>query len=478
MKTRLAWIVVLGMVSVLVSSAWAQWSSNPAINLPLADKGNGNDQIQPKLKPLPNNGWWVSWFDSDPTSPPPVGYDVYLQRLNSGGFEQFVHDGILIADLSNTSTEDYGLDIDAAGNSLLAFLDTREGPSNQQVTAVKTTPSGQPGWLPRGVQLTNDSSFHAAPKIAGTSDGDVVVAWTSDSNVVLQRLDPRGRPLWGSGIVFSESQYNYSLADLHAADNGSVIVAFVRDQGFGSNRRLYANKVSSSGALLWGAQNLALFDQGSLQIANFPYFIVDGSGGAVFSWYTSSPILQCFAQHIRADGTQAFPHGGSPVSNNTLNVRVSPSAAYNAATDETFVFWTEEDGNQILNGVYGQKLDGSGKTQWGMTGTVIVPLGSDAEIFVESVQIGSGALVFWVDQTNFGTGTIQAAQLNGSALVTCPQFPVATTPASQYGLAAGIASSGVAALAWADNRIGNNAIYIQNVNPDCSLGPHLQGGLR
>jgi hypothetical protein len=61
---------------------------------------------------------------------------VYYQRLSAGGIEQFKHDGIMIADLSNTSTEDYGLDIDTEGHALIAFLDTREG-ANQQVTAVR-----------------------------------------------------------------------------------------------------------------------------------------------------------------------------------------------------------------------------------------------------------------------------------------------------------------------------------------------------
>jgi len=39
-----------------------------------------------------------------------------------------------------------------------------------------------------------------------------------------------------------------------------------------------------------------------------------------------------------------------------------------------------------------------------------------------------------------------------------------------FGLVAGINKAGIAALTWADSRIGNNAIYIQNVNPDCTLG--------
>jgi len=174
MKYILHSVLILALGLALGSSAQAQWSSDPSKNLALADKGS-NDQVQPKVRPLPNNGWYVSWFDSDPNSPPPIGYDVYLQRLNPGGVEQFRHDGIKIADLSNSSTEDYGLDVDTKGNALLTFLDTREG-SDQQITAARVSPSGKALWGRRGVQLTHDGKLHAAPKIAGTSDGDIVVA--------------------------------------------------------------------------------------------------------------------------------------------------------------------------------------------------------------------------------------------------------------------------------------------------------------
>ena len=470
MKLRWTHSVALLACMAVAAPARGQWSPDPSMNLPIADKGNGNDQVQPKLRALPGGGWYVSWFDSDPTSPPPVGYDVRLQRLSAGGVELFPHLGVLVADLSNSSTQDYGLDADSSGNAVLAFLDTREG-ANQQVTAAKIGPAGRLIWGRRGVQLTGDSSFHAAPKIAGTTDGGAVVAWTSDSNVVLQKLDAQGNPLWGAGIVLSEAGFNYSVSDLHAADNGSAILSWVRDQGFGSNRQLRANKFSSTGALLWGAQHVAIFDQGSLQFGNFPYFVPDRKGGAVFAWYTSSPALQCFAQHVRADGSEAFRHNGSAVSTDMVNVRVSPSASYNASSDETFVFWTEEDSNQFKNGVSGQKFNSTGARTWGATGLTIVPLGADSQIFVENVQIGSGALVFWVDQASFTSSTIQATRLDGSGKVLCAQFPVSTTPVSPFGLVAGIAPTRLSALAWADSRIGNNAIYIQNVNRDCSLGP-------
>jgi len=471
MKHVFRYVFALAFSVLLGSNAWAQWSADPSKNLALADNNDGADQVQPKVRPLPDQGWYVSWFDADPNSPPPVGYSVYLQRLSPGGVERFKHDGIEVAHLSNSSTEDYGLDIDTAGNALLAFLDTREG-SNQQVTAAKMSPEGKPLWGKRGVQLTKGTVHsNGAPKIAGTSDGGVVVAWISDADTILQKLDANGKPQWGKGVVLSESGSNYWLADLHAADNGSVIVSWVRNQGFGSDSQLRANKVSAAGKLLWGKKNVTIFDTGSLQFGSFPYFVPDGNGGAVFSWYTSSPTLQCFAQHILADGKEAFPHNGSEASTNGSQVRVDPAASYRADTDEVFLVWTEEDSTQTLNGIYAQKFGPKGGRGWGQTGLVIVPLGSDSEILPSNVQIGDGALAFWIDMQSFGNASIQAARLKDNGKFNCAQFPVSTAMSNKGRPAAGIVkATGLSAIAFEDDRIGNNGIYIQNVNRDCSLG--------
>ncbi|HEY3974790.1 MAG TPA: hypothetical protein VGM18_17425 [Candidatus Sulfotelmatobacter sp.] len=470
MKIALRSAAIALLAFSLSATALAQWSSDASLNLALADRNNGSDQVQPKLVPMQSKGWYVSWFDSNPAAKRPIGYDVFYQRLSNRGVEQFQHDGQLVASLSNSSTEDYGLDMDTSGHALIAFLDTREG-SNQQVTAARMGQHGAPLWGTLGVQLTSGSTdFNAAPKVAGTSDGGIVVGWTSNSDVVLQKLNAAGQPQWGSGVVFSETGYDYVLSDLHAADNGSVIVSWVRGAGFGSNEQLRANKVSSSGSILWGSGNVDIFDVGSLQFGNFPYFTYDGNGGAVFAWYTSTPTLQCFAQHILADGSEAFPHNGAAVSSNSINIRVSPSAAYRAATQEVFVFWTEEDSNQFYNGVSGQKLDSTGAPQWGADGLTIIPLGNDSQIFVTTVQSGTGALTFWVDQPSYGSATIQGIKLDGGGNTVCAQFPVSSTPSDKSRLAAAVAPNGVTALAFEDDKIGNNGIYIQNVNPNCSLG--------
>jgi len=457
----------LFFILLWVSVAWAQWPSDPNANLALAN--GADDQVQPKLRAMSNGNWFLSWFNNNPNGHPPFGYDVYVQGLDAGGVEIGPHNGIRVADLGLSSTEDYGMDVDAAGNGLVAFQDDREG-DNVQITAQKISSKGQLVWGKLGVQLTNDENFNAVPKITGTSDGDVVVGWVSNSNVVLQKLDPNGNPLWGSGIVLQENKANYTLADLHAADNASVIVSWVRDTGFSSPKTLLAAKFSATGTPVWPNQPLKIYDAGSLQFGEFPYFVPDGIGGAVFSWYTNSPTLQVYAQHILADGTEAFPHEGSPGSNNSSNVRVSPSVSYRAATDETFLFWTEEDSNQVFNGVYGQKFNSAGAQQWGSTGTTIVPLGTDQQIFVQNVQMGDGAMVFWVDESNFDSDVMNAAKLDASGKQTCAPFPVSSIVSGKSRLAAGIAASGQAAVVWEDSRSGDQDIYIQDVNSNCSLG--------
>ena len=475
MQRRVIPYVIVALLALTLNApAWGQWSSDPNQNLALSDIPDA-DQVQPKIVPLADNGWYASWFNSNPNDPPPRGYDTYLQRLNANGFEQFVHDGIQVAKLTNSSTEDYGLDVDSQGNAVLAFLDTREG-ANQQVTVTKISPSGQPLWGANGIQVTSGSPGAHQPKVTETTDGGVVVAWISNSSIVLQKFDANGKTLWpwssttNHGIILSELKANFQVSDLHASDNGSVIVSFSRDRGFRTNRYLYANKLSASGRLLWGAGHVHVWDGGSLQLGNYSSFIPDGAGGAVFAWYTSSPTLQSYVQHINADGSEAFQHNGVPVATTAGQIRVSPSAAYRASTKEIFVSWEEEDSLQSVSGVYAQKFDASGARQWGDGGVAIVPLQSNAEIFERTVQTGDGTFVFWVDQQVTQVGTIQGVRLDNAGNITCSQFAVSSTLAEKSRPWPRQASNGNTAIAFQDYRMGNSGIYIQNVNPDCSLG--------
>lgn len=450
------------------STTYAAWSADPAVNLPVADAAG--DQVQPRVAPTTDGGCYISWFDNLAN-----GFDVRVQKLDAAGDEMLAHNGILVADRGFSSTQDYGLDVDVAGNALLAFRDDRG--AGVQITAAMVAPDGTALWGPAGVQLTSTTDFVAAPKIAGTGDGGVVVAWTQESTVHLQKLDGLGSPVWGAGVTLTPGAGSYSASDLHGSGANDVIVSFVHQTGgFPSPKHLIAQKLDGSGTLLWGSAHVTVFDGGSLQFGNYPRFVPDGAGGAVFSWYDAGTSqLQCYAQRVLASGTEAFPHNGAAASLNGSRVRVSPSVAFNSSTSETFLFWEEENVSQSQAGVYGQKFDAGGNRQWTDDGSVVVPVGADEMTMVRCLTAGPGAFVFWSPSPAFGQDRLRGARLDGAGAIDIAPFDVASTPSQKSRLDVARSTAGFAILAWTDARADAGDVLAQNVNPDGSLGAPSTG---
>jgi len=445
----------------------AQWSSDPLVNLDLATSSASQDQ--PKVRATASGGSYVSWYDSDPSGSPPFGFDVRIQELDSGGHELFPHGGVLVADRGFSSTQDYGLAVDTAGNGLLAFRDDRF--TGTQVTAAKIdAATGALVWGAGGVQLTNTTAFIATPKITGTSDGNVLVGWSQDADLHLMKLDPNGVPLWSGDVVFTPSAgNNFGISDLQASDAGGAVVSFVEFGSFFSPKHLLAQKVDTNGNLLWGASHVSVFDGGSLQFGNFPTFVSDGNGGAVFGWYGTSP-LECYAQHIASDGSEVFAHNGVTASTDASKIRVCPSVAYDAGAGDVLLFYEEENSVQSMYGVSAQRFDASGNRLFGSTGTSVVPLGSSAIIGVKGVALGGDSMLFWISEPSFGNDKILGATLDGAGAVSAGPFDVSTTIAGKSRLGVDLLTTGVAVATFADDRNGNNDIFVQDALANGSLG--------
>lgn len=464
----------LTLALCLSANAWSQWSADPQLNNPVANV-TGAAQVQPQIASRADGHWWISWLALHPQGTPPLGYDVYLQRLAPDGKEQFTHQGIQVANLGVGWTEDYGLDTDAQGNAVLTFQDDRYNPPQRAITATKVDNTGKLLWN----TLTAHSGH--APHVSILPDGQSFIGWSADpeNTVRLRKLDALGQPVWRdpSGapldFVLTEPNFTYALADLQAAADGSVIVSFVRSRGFSGAKHLYANKISPTGQLLWGAAHVRVFDGGSLQQGNFPRFVPDGNGGAVFAWYSVDPQLQVSAQHVLANGQLAFPPNGVPVSTDLQQARVSPAVSYQPATGEITLLWTELDNAvaQHRRGLYAQKLDARGARQWGETGRIIQPLGYHSITSLQGVPAADGTLAFWVESVPGQSDKIQGIKLDAAGAPRCPQFAVSTRNAAKSRLTSASAPSGQVLLAWEEQGQNQGSdIYTQSVRADCQLG--------
>lgn len=464
---KLVSALAVGVVALACPlAAHAQWSSDSSVNLAIAAKPDA--QVRPEVRVLPDGSCYVSWLDDDPTGSPPFGFDVFLQYLDATGTARWDAGGVRIADRGFASPDAYGLDVDVAGNALLAFRDDRMGP--ERITAAKVSPSGVPLWGATGIQLSSGTDATSSPGIVGTTDGNAVVAWSGSgrngdgSAVRVVKLDGSGGVIWSASSVARRGD-TYTFSDITASVDGSVIVSWVSTDAAGE-RHLVAQKYVKRGHPEW-KKGVVIFDGGSLPPGELPKHVADGAGGAAFAWSLENP-REVYAQHLSSDGTEAFPHDGlAPATNG--NERIEPSIAYDAIARHTVLLYHEITPRG--DGVYGQRFAAWGIREWGGDGAVFAALTPAGLTFPTGVVTGSGrTLGAWVEQTSPGQQRIFSIVLGVTGQYLCPYFGVSTLSVDKSGLDADVSPTGDTILVWEDGRTDASDIYGQRIAGGCGLG--------
>jgi hypothetical protein len=446
----------------LTTLAQADWSSDPVVNTPVS--AVAGEQVQPKVVPGPDGGTYVSWFDNRVG-----GYDVYLQRFDRDGNPLWTENGILIADLANSSTQDYGLCSDGVGGCALAFLDTRFG--GVKVTATRVDANGDQVWGDDGVQMTGAGASQSSPRISLSGDGAIIVGWTDSSSTGLHRFNLDGTAAWGSPLFLTVSGAGLTLADLQPGDADTVIVSMVRATGFAGAKTLRAQKVDANRALLWGTNHVSVFSAGSLQFGNFPTFLPDGQGGGIFAWYTTGP-LQSWAQHVNGAGAILWGTNGVSVTATTTKERTNPSVAFDPQSQTTYVGFLDHTPNSSLYGAAAQAFDASGARLWGNDGATLLATQTNFGTREMEAEVLDGKpIFFWARDLAFNSGTLFAAKLNldGSPAWRGTSVTVGAQALGYSRLETLSHGDHVVAI-WQDTRSGDQDLYGDAILPDGSLG--------
>ena len=477
-------LVLCALVSI---PAQAQWSSDPANNLIVADIFNGN--TQPKIVATPDGGYYVSWFDNIGT-----GFDIHLQKLDALGNEIWAHNGILVADRSYSSTYDYGLTVDANGNAYVSFNCCEGGAPDEHIAVSKIGFDGLPQWGTTGVAVSSVAEGVYNAYVTPTADGNVVVAWSADSGVRVQKLDADGLPLWlAGGVLLDQPTGLKLLGGVQPGGAGDAIVSWSNQNA--SAHILRAQKVAAlDGAPMWGGGTaVQVFGAGNLQFGYYPPFLTDGAGGGVFWDYDAVGVAFVpRVQHIDSNGNLLLGANGVVATTDATSDHTDTSATYDAATGDIYVVWRDNftnGGGQTFDGVSAQRVDSTGALAWGTTGKVLVAP-TDATDGTHSISqtialpAANGFLASWV------TGAIPAADqpltvarldVDGNYVWPAQNVDIKTT--RYTGRAEGaVGSNGTGVYAWqdGDDSAGLSTIRAQNINTDGTLGnpgvPRTIGG--
>ena len=472
-STRLLFFVLL----LITTSAFAQWSSDPNVNLAVCDTSGG--QELPKIVSTSDGGCYISWFDTRSGA-----YRVYMQRFNAQGVKQWDPNGLLIsANAQSTSLVDWDLAVDDSNNAIVVFTDTRNGTSINPF-AYKISPQGDFRWGANGVALsTSSSTFQPNPKVVKTSDGNFVFTWIFSSTprkVALQKLNAAGVKQWGTDPILLSGTGTELLdyPSLVSADNGSIILLMSGYTGSflnPTNYRLYTQKFSPSGTPLWGANPDTVYALGRVSGFFVPKIIPDRNNGAFYVWHDerSGANSTSYVQRFTSAGTNLFPINGTASS--TLAGRLHNDAwvAYTPATGETYMCWYETNSStQSIYGVYGQKFSADGTRLWADSGKALRPFGGGQPSFIRCFAKDSSAVVFYLDGVTVTTNLVRGFKVdrNGNMLWGGSIKDISSVVSGKGRLTGALTLSGNSLLTWADKRLDANGVYAQELNFNGQLG--------
>jgi len=467
---------LLCAATAFASSALAQFSSDAAT--PLAIAASAGEDVQPKIARAANDGQYVSYFAG-------AGYDIYLDLRDSQGNAAWAAP-LLIEDRAFSSTTDYALTSDAAGNAYVVY--NAADPNNATgalVKMVSVAPSGSVRWTTVLYTSTLGATSLGSGRATVASDGFIWGAYAIGFDSAVARVNPKTGAVTSSLFINENATTKQMCSGLQPSTDGAVIFSTIRYTTISSPKTLRLRRINADGTYGWGgALGSPAFVTGSIQTGNFPDFIADGSGGAYVPWYTTSP-LNCRMQHFDATGAITWGTDGVPVSTNTTasfggttaNVNRTNPATVVGADGRIYCFYRSYSASIagiVWYGLGAQCFNPDGTTAWGADGAMLVPHAPSSAGVLFDQQIGS-ALNFggavgcsYATSATATLATAYASRMNADGSVAWTTT-VASNAGTKYRFVSSTASDNSVVMAW-QSTTASNDIFAARVASDGTLG--------
>jgi hypothetical protein len=251
----------------------------------------------------------------------------------------------------------------------------------------------------QSVSLDN-SPGHArtAPMSVSDGAGGAIVAWQDNRSggyrIYAQRVSASGARLWSSAGVAIVTGAGLQTSPVLVSDGqGGAIIAWIDVRA--GNIDIYSQRVNAAGATQWSAGGVALCTASGDQTA--PTIISDGASGAIVTWTDARGAdLDLYAQRITAAGAPAWTANGAAVCA-AAGVQWIESMVSDGAGG-AIIAWS--DLRSLDLDIYVQHMNSAGTASWVANGTpVCQSLNDQRDVQVVADGFG-GVWLVWDDQRN------------------------------------------------------------------------------
>ncbi|UCF05337.1 MAG: hypothetical protein JSV33_15705 [bacterium] len=418
--------------------------------------GLENKQGNPQIISDGAGGAIIAWEDGRRSWQ--YSRDIYAQRVDASGTVLWTTNGVVICDAANVK-RDIRITTDGAGGAIIAWKDERS--SNDDIYVQRIDAAGAVQWAEDGVYVCTQADGY---QIIYDGDGGAIIVWedaqSADEDIYAHWVDATGAVRWaGSGVAICTETGNQILYDIISDDDGGALVTW--EDWRSSNADVYAQRIDTTGTVHWTTNGVAICTEIGYQ--HFPQITSDGTGGAIIAWYDNRGT-DVYAQRVDASGAVQWTENGVVIS-----IEPGSQLTPQITTDGTggaIITWVNE-GN-TYEGIYAQRIDASGTSQWTDYGVAICTEGNDAELLEELRIISDdagNALIMWEDYRS-GNAEIYAQRIDVSGTIQWATFGMAicsyTGDHSESQLCTD--GAGGAIVAWKETRDGNDEIYAQRID--------------
>jgi hypothetical protein len=467
-RRRMRWLSLLSLLSAAPASS--AWPTDPSTPLPVCTAAG--DVLAPMLAPDGSGGFVALWLDFRLGF---TNAGVYAQRVGADGTVQWTPDGVAVGDaaggkLGNAlladgaggaflvwSTEPgsrpgaFLQRIDAAGNRLWSpsngvAVNTLMGSERRpnlcsdgaggiivvwcqtpgggayELRAQRFDGAGAKQWIP-GFLLdsivvstgVSSAMFQNLAPLAMRPDGvgGVFVAMTTSAgDIRVQHLSAAGLRLWGNDGAFACVEPSAQSNEQLVPDGlGGVVVVWGDGRAGSLQADIYAQRMDSSGAALWGASGKAVCDTLGYQIN--PLIVRDALGRFVVAWTDQRAglgIPEIRVQRLDLAGNRLWAPGGR-LACVAAGTRRDPAIA---AGPDGRVMLAWPDARPGAPGTYAGCLDSTGAACWAPGGVAVGTAATSPNPYdVALLADGTGgAYVAWRDYRSNVSYDLYAAHVS------------------------------------------------------------------
>jgi hypothetical protein len=442
------------------------WSSDPTVNTPICTAVY--DQTSPAVISDGAGGVIIAWQDFRN-----FNWDIYAQRVDSSGTPLWTENGAAIC--TGSEFQAYPTIIsDGSGGAIIAWQDSRNLEGYGDIYAQRVGATGATLWANNGVPLCTTPQHDGNHVMVGDGSGGAIIVWTTEIpaeyGVRAQKVNSSGVPQWtDNGVVICMSSIALYSFGVVGDVSGGALIAWSESRGSITGYDVYAQRVDSTGILLWTEGGTALCTAFGGQFN--PSVVSDGSGGAIVAWRDQRHMNDdIYAQRVSYSGMPQWTHDGTLV-DATPGGKVGHLPMVGDGSGGIIVMWQSRCSSTTGGNceIYAQRVSSSGVPQWPDKGITVCTAVYDDLGLPQIASDGSGGFIIaWYCNSVI---YVQRTDSGGRPQWSTGGMPVCTVAgavgAHQYPALAGDGSGG-AIVAWRDMRSSNVAfvgdIYAQRIS--------------